>query len=129
MAKTKEMKIAKKEQKKANVAQRNSLNWFAEKMLTKLELRNKQVVEATGTKTHPDLLRRQQQGTLLGQKKDYDIWWYYRRLKGETGELQGALKRHDIKRNEVTRDAVISEAADVANFAAAIAEKAVEDTR
>lgn len=110
MAETKAMK---KERRKAEAAQRTGISWFAAKMLAKLVLRN----------------NRQQQGALLGKKKDHDIWWYYRRMIGETKELQGALKRHDIKRNETTRDAVISEAADVANFAAAIAEKAVEDTR
>ena len=112
------MNSEKKELKKADRLQKEGLRWFAAKMLVKLQLRNKRV----GTDE-------QQQGTLLGQKKKCDIWWYYRRLKGETTELQSALKRHGIHCNEVTRDAVISEACDVANFAAAVAEKAVEDTR
>lgn len=113
-----ETKAMKKERKKAEAAQRTGLSWFAAKMLAKLVLRNKRI----GTDE-------QQQGTLLGQKKKCDIYWYYRRMLGETKELLTALKRHKIQCNEKTRDAVISEAADVANFAAAIAEKAVEDTR
>jgi len=121
MAKTKEMKAEKKERKKADAAQQKSLSWFAAKMLVKLKLQN----ERLSTTVNPGMPR----GTLLGQKKDHDIWWYYRRLRGETTELEGALKRYDIKHNEITRDAVISEATDVANFAAAIAKKAVEDTR
>ena len=128
MAKTKAEKAAKKELRKAEVAQQIGLNWFAGKMLAKLELRNKRVVEADKT-TYPGLLPHKQQGPLLGQKKDHDVWWYYRRMLGETKELQGALKKHDLRRNAVTRDAVISEACDVANFAAAIAEKAIEDNR
>lgn len=112
------MKAEKKERKKADRLQREGLRWFVAKMLAKLVLRNER-----------EAVDGQQQGALLGQKKDHDIWWYYRRLKGETRELEGALKRHDIKRNEIARDAVINEACDVANFAAAIAEKAVEDTR
>jgi len=123
------MNNEKKELKKADRLQKEGLRWFAAKMLAKLVLRNERVVEAKGTKAHPDLLRRQEQGPLLGQKKEHDIWWYYRRMRGETGELEGALKRHRIHCNEKTRDAVISEACDVANFAAAIAEKAAEDTR
>lgn len=119
----------KKELKKAMVAQRDALKLFAAACLKKLELRNKRVVEAKGTDDHPDLLRRQQQGPLLGQKKDHQIWFYYKRLVEETKELQSALKKHEIYGNEKSCLAVISEACDVANFAAAIAEKAVEDTR
>lgn len=122
------MNSEKKELKKADRLQKEGLRWFAAKMLAKLELRNKRVVEADKT-TYPGLLPNKQQGALLGQKKEHDIWWYYRRLRGETSELERALKKHRIHCSEKTRDAVISEACDVANFAAAIAEKATEDTR
>lgn len=108
-----ETKAEKKERRKAEAAQRTGLSWFAAKMLAKLVLRN----------------NRQGQGALLGKKKERNIYWYYRRMMGETRELQVALKKHELHRNEKTRDAVISEACDVANFAAAIAEKAVEDIR
>ena len=129
MAKTKVQKEMKKELKRAREAQRNALYKFAAAQLKKLELRNKRVIESIGTNNHLDLIRRQQQGPLLGQSKDHDIWFYFRRMKGETNELQTALKQHDIHCSEKTALAVISEACDVANFAAAIAEKAVEDTR
>ena len=114
------MNNEKKELKKAERLQKEGLRWFAAKMLAKLALRNEREMAGIVSK---------QQGTLLGKKKDHDIWWYYRRLKGETTELESALKRYRIHSDEKTRDAVISEACDVANFAAAIAEKAVEDTR
>ena len=110
-----------KEERKAIKAQRNAVQQFAGRMVVKLELRG----ERLSTTINPGMPR----GTLLGQKKDHDIWWYFRRLGGEANELRKVMKRHDIRRSEKTRDAVISEACDVANFAAAIAEKAVEDTR
>jgi len=122
--KTKQMKIERKENKKAMTSQRDGLNQFAAAMLKKLELRNERKIE-TGTLADPI---RSQQGPLLGQWKEHDIWYYFRRMKGETGELQGALKRHEIRLSKETCLAVISECCDVANFCAAIAEKAVEET-
>ena len=116
-----ETKAMKKERRKAEAAQRISIKWFAEKMLAKLVLRNKKLSKTV----HPGMPR----GALLGKKKDREIWYYYKRMIGESKELQGALKRHDIHCNKITCDAVINEACDVANFAAAIAEKAIEDTR
>jgi len=107
MAKTKAEKIAKRENKKAERTRRDSLHLIAEKTLQKLTLRNK---------------KHQQQGTLLEKKKPQDIWWYYKRMLGETKELQRAMKRFDITPDEVTREAVISECCDVANLVGAIAE-------
>lgn len=125
MTKTKQMKIERKENKKVMIAQQDAVKQFTAAMLEKLELRNERAIK-TGALADPV---RSQQGPLLGQQKNHDIWYYFKRMKGETGELQGALKRHEVLCNKETCLAVISEACDVANFCAAIAEKAVEETR
>jgi len=99
-----------KERKKADRVRSDAVGIFAEAMLRRLKRQNE----------------KDQQGALLGQKKDHDIWFYFKRINGELGELRGALKRYDINPNSVTRDAVLSECCDIANFAAAVAEKVAE---
>ena len=129
MTQIKTSKTAERKCKEAEKAQRKALSNFAAKMLAKLELRNKRIIEVGVAEPWDDLFQRLQQGPLLGRKKDRPIWYYYKRMKAEVKELQTAIKNYEIRCTDKTRDAIISEACDCANFAAAIAEKAVEEIR
>jgi len=83
---------------------------FATRMLIKLELRS----------------QKNNQGPLLGKQKDYDIWHYILKLKKEVKELEEAVRQHGLVPNSENKESVISECCDVANFAAAVAEKVQE---
>jgi hypothetical protein len=45
----------------------------------------------------------------------------------EVTELKTAMIKHKLAQNSITKNAIIDEACDVANFAAAIAEKMQEE--
>jgi hypothetical protein len=96
---------------KAEKIQRKSLKWFADRMLDKLMER----------------LSRNDGEPLLGVQKDHNVYFYYKRMIVETRELQKALSKHDIYDSTISKQAVIRECADVANFVAAIAEMMRED--